>query len=117
MNDDLSYIKFPDLLLFNSDCNEYLVWKQKIFDKLLTEDQKYVKMGIQADYFQQHYINSCLNNSTAVKMLPWLNLNPNASMKEFWAFINLQFKDNQLAEQALSKLSSLRQKEKAQIYV
>ena len=31
--------------------------------------------------------------------------------------MNSQFKDNQLAEQALSKLSSLRQKEKAQTYV
>ena len=31
--------------------------------------------------------------------------------------MNSQFKDNQLAEQALSKLSSLRQKKEAQIYV
>ena len=31
--------------------------------------------------------------------------------------MNSQFKDNQFAEQALSKLSSLKQKEKAQIYV
>ena len=31
--------------------------------------------------------------------------------------MNLQFKDNQLAEQTFSKLSSLRQKEEAQIYV
>ena len=38
-------------------------------------------------------------------------------MKEFWAFMNSQFKDNQLAEQALSKLNSLRQKKEAQIYV
>ena len=38
-------------------------------------------------------------------------------MKEFWVFINSQFKDNQLAEQVLSKLSSLKQKEEAQIYV
>ena len=50
MNDDSSYIKFPDLLLFNGNCNEYLVWKQKTLDKLLAEDWKYVKMGIQADY-------------------------------------------------------------------
>ena len=38
-------------------------------------------------------------------------------MKEFWVFMNSQFKDNQLAEQALSKLSSLRQKEEVWIYV
>ena len=38
-------------------------------------------------------------------------------MEEFWAFMDSQFKDNQLTEQALSKLSFLRQKEKAQIYV
>ena len=50
MNNDLLYIKFPDLLLFNGDCNEYLIWKWKIFDKLLAEDWKYVKMGIQVDY-------------------------------------------------------------------
>ena len=31
--------------------------------------------------------------------------------------MNSQFKDNQLTEQALSKLSSLRQKKEAQIYV
>ena len=117
MNDDLLYIKFPDLLLFNNDCNKYLVWKWKILNKLLAEDWKYVKMGIQTDYFQQHYINNCLNNSTAIKVLPWLNLNSNVSMKEFWAFMNSQFKDNQLAEQAFSKLSSLRQKKEAQIYV
>ena len=70
-------------------------------------------MEIQADYFQQHYINSQLNNSTVIKVLFWLNLNLSASMEKFWAFIDSQFKDNQLAEQALSKLSSLRQKEKA----
>ena len=98
MNNNSSYIKFPDLSLFNSNCNEYLIWKQKTLDKLLAKNQKYVKMKIQADYLQQHYINSCLNNNTAVKVLPWLNLNSNASMKEFWAFMNSQFKDNQLAE-------------------
>ena len=38
-------------------------------------------------------------------------------MEEFWAFMNSQFKNNQLAKQALSKLSSLRQKGEAQIYV
>ena len=38
-------------------------------------------------------------------------------MKKFWIFINSQFKDNQFAEQALSKLSSLRQKEEAQTYI
>ena len=32
-------------------------------------------------------------------------------MKEFWVFMNSQFKDNQLAEQAFNKLSSLKQKE------
>ena len=74
-------------------------------------------MGIQADYLWQHYINSHLNNSTAAKVLPWLDLNPNASMKEFWAFINSQFKNNQLAKQAFSKLSSLKQKGEAQIYI
>ena len=116
-NDDFLYIKFPDLPLFNDDCNEYLVWKWKTFDKLLTEDQKYIKMGIQADYLWQHYINSCLNNSTAVKMLPWLNLNSNASMEEFWAFMDSQFKDNQLAEQALSKLSFLKQRGEVWTYV
>ena len=31
--------------------------------------------------------------------------------------MNSQFKDNQLVEQALSKLSSLRQKKEAQLYV
>ena len=45
-NDDFLYIKFPDPSLFNGDCNKYLVWKQKIFDKLLAKNQKYVKMGI-----------------------------------------------------------------------
>ena len=50
MNDDLSYIKFPDLSLFNGNHNKYLVWKWKTLDKLLAEDWKYVKMGIQADY-------------------------------------------------------------------
>ena len=114
INDDLSYIKFPDPPLFNGNHNKYLAWKQKILDKLLAEDQKYVKMEIQTDYLQQHYINSHLNNSTAAKVLPWLDLNPNASMKEFWAFMNSQFKDNQLTKQTLSKLSSLRQKEEAQ---
>ena len=116
-NDDFLYIKFPDLPLFNNNHNEYLMWKQKTFDKLLTEDQKYAKMGTQADYLQQHYVNSWLNNSTAAKVLPWLDLNPSASMEEFWIFMNLQFKNNQLAEQALSKLNSLKQKEKPQIYV
>ena len=38
-------------------------------------------------------------------------------MEEFWVFMNSQFKDNQLAEQALSKLSFLRQKKEAWIYV
>ena len=38
-------------------------------------------------------------------------------MEEFWAFINSQFKNNQFTEQALSKLSSLRQKEEVQIYI
>ena len=38
MNDEVLYIKFPDLSLFNNDYNEYLVWKQKTFDKLLVED-------------------------------------------------------------------------------
>ena len=38
INNDLLYIKFPDLLLFNDDCNEYLMWKQKTLDKLLIED-------------------------------------------------------------------------------
>ena len=108
MNDDLLYIKFLNLLLFNGNCNKYLMWKWKIFNKLLAENQKYVKIGIQTDYLWQHYINSCLNNNTAIKVLPWLNLNPNASIKEFWVFINSQFKDNQLTEWALSKLSSLR---------
>ena len=108
INNNLSYIKFLNLLLFNGNYNEYLVWKWKILDKLLAEDQKYVKMGIQADYLWQHYINNCLDNSTAVKVLFWLNLNSNASMEEFWAFMNLQFKDNQLVEWALSKLSSLK---------
>ena len=117
VNDDSLYIKFPDPPLFNGDCNEYLVWKWKTFDKLLAENWKYVKMGIQADYLWQHYINSHLDNSTAVKVLPWLDLNLNVSMEEFWAFMNSQFKDNQLAEQALSKLSSLRQKEEAWTYV
>ena len=69
MNNDLSYIKFPDPLLFNSNCNEYLVWKWKTLDKLLAEDWKYVKMGIQADYLWQHYINSHLNNNITVKVL------------------------------------------------
>ena len=46
MNDDLSYIKFLNLSLFNGDCNKYLVWKWKTFNKLLTENWKYVKMGI-----------------------------------------------------------------------
>ena len=105
------------LTLFNSNHNKYLAWKWKTLDKLLTENQKYVKMRIQTDYLQQHYINSHLDNNTATKVLPWLNLNPNISMEEFWAFMNSQFKDNQLAEQALSKLSSLKQKKKAQIYV
>lgn len=50
-------------------------------------------------------------------MLPWLNLNSSASIKEFWDFINSQFKDNQFAEQALSKLSSLRQKGEVWTYV
>ena len=70
MNNDSLYIKFPDPLLFNGNCNKYLAWKWKILDKLLAEDQKYVKMGIQADYLQQHYINSHLNNSTVVKVFP-----------------------------------------------
>ena len=108
MNDDLSYIKFPDSSLFNSNHNEYLIWKQKIFDKLLAENWKYIKMGIQVNYFQQHYINSHLNNNTAVKMFLWLDLNLNTSMKEFWVFMNSQFKDNQLTKQVLSKLSSLK---------
>ena len=117
INNDWSYIKFPDPPLFNDDHNEYLVWKQKTLDKLLAEDWKYVKMGIQADYFWQHYINSCLDNNTAAKVLPWLDLNLNASMKKFWIFMDLQFKDNQLAEWTFSKLSSLRQKEEVWIYV
>ena len=117
INDNLLYIKFLDLLLFNSDYNKYLMWKWKIFDKLLVEDQKYVKIEIQADYFWQHYINNHLNNNIAVKVFLWLNLNSNASMEEFWVFINLQFKNNQLTEQIFNKLSSLKQKEKAQIYV
>ena len=83
INDDSSYIKFLDPLLFNDDCNEYLVWKWKTLDKLLAENWKYVKMGIQVDYLWQHYINNHLNNNTAAKVLPWLNLNPNASMEEF----------------------------------
>ena len=94
MNNDLSYIKFLNPSLFNGNHNKYLAWKQKTLNKLLTKNQKYVKMEIQTDYLQQHYINSYLNNNTAAKVLPWLNLNPNTSMKEFWVFINLQFKDN-----------------------
>ena len=117
MNNDLSYIKFLNPSLFNGDCNKYLVWKWKTLNKLLTEDQKYVKMKIQINYLWQHYINSHLNNNTAVKVLSWLNLNSNVNMKEFWAFINSQFKNNQLTEQALSKLSSLKQKEETQIYI
>ena len=117
MNDDLSYIKFPDLLLFNNEHNKYLVWKWKIFDKLLTENWKYVKMKIQANYLWQYYINSHLNNSIAVKVLPWLNLNLNISMKEFWIFINSQFKDNQLTEWVFNKLSSLKQKGKVWTYI
>ena len=46
MNDDSLYIKFPDPLLFNDNCNEYLMWKQKTLNKLLAEDWKYVKMEI-----------------------------------------------------------------------
>ena len=38
-------------------------------------------------------------------------------MEEFWVFMDSQFKDNQFAKWALSKLSSLRQKEEVQIYV
>ena len=117
MNNNSSYIKFLNLLLFNSNHNKYLVWKWKTLNKLLAENQKYVKMGIQADYLQQHYINSHLNNSTAAKVFLWLDLNSNASMEEFWAFMNSQFKNNQLAEWALSKLSSLRQKGEVWIYV
>ena len=98
INDDSLYIKFLNSSLFNNNHNKYLIWKQKIFDKLLAENQKYVKMRIQADYFQQHYINSHLNNSTTVKALLWLNLNSNTSIEEFWIFINSQFKDNQLIE-------------------
>ena len=88
MNDNSLYIKFPDPPLFNGNHNKYLVWKQKTLDKLLAEDWKYVKMRTQADYLQQHYVNSWLNNSTAAKVLPWLDLNPSASMEEFWAFID-----------------------------
>ena len=116
-NDNFLYIKFPDLSLFNGDHNKYLMWKQKTLNKLLAENQKYTKMGTQADYFWQHYVNNWLDNSTAAKMLPWLNLNSSASIEEFWVFINSQFKDNQFTEWALSKLSSLRQKGEAQIYV
>ena len=70
VNDKSLYIKFPDPPLFNDDCNEYLAWKWKTFDKLLAEDWKYAKMGTQADYLWQHYVNSQLNNSTAAKVLP-----------------------------------------------
>ena len=46
VNNDFLYIKFPNSLLFNDDCNEYLMWKWKIFDKFLIEDWKYVKIKI-----------------------------------------------------------------------